>query len=281
MSRYEKTKEKKKNSRYNTLGIVFTCLMCLLVTRIYFIQIVEGPKYKVMAERQSRYKINHISSRGTIYDRNRISLTNAENATLLLVDSDIIENSLAKNIDLLIEQSTLLGDRSGQKYKIIKSNSSDIQALSHVFDQYLTYPIQTYNRYYEDQPAVHLIGYVNQWNNTGAIGLERSFETLLNQAAPEIYATVDAKNNIIPGLGFQIKKAEESYSLVTTLDINIQKEVERILKERNITGAVAILDTENGNILASASSPAYNPNKVEEYLQSKNEELFNKAIQVG
>lgn len=281
MSRCEKNKEKKKSNRYKILGMVFTCFMCLLITRIYFIQIIEGSKYKEMMERQSRYKINHINSRGTIYDRNMISLTNAENATLLLVDSDIIENSLTKNIDIFIEQSSLLGDRSGKKYKIIKSKSSDIQALSNVFDQYLTYPIQTYNRYYEEQPAVHLIGYVNQWNNTGAIGLERSFESLLNQSEPEIYATVDAKNNIIPGLGFQIKKVEESHSLVTTLDIGLQKEVEKILKERNITGAVVILDTENGNILTSASSPTYNPNKVEEYLQSKNEELFNKAIQVG
>lgn len=274
--------EKNNNFRFRILGVFIMVLMFLLIGRVFFIEIIDGEQYKNMALRQQQYKINHMSSRGTIYDRNMVPLTNVENTTLLFVDHEIMgQEGKGELLDLAEEDSGILGENSGSRYKILKVNSRNAEVMSNFYDNYLRYPINIYKRYYENQPAAHLIGYVNEWNNKGAAGLEKSFETVLNCSKPEIYAKVDGVNNIIPGLGFQVEDMDENGNIVTTLDIELQKSVEQILKDQEKKSSVVILDTSNGELLACANYPSYNPNNISKYLDGQNEELINRAIQVG
>ena len=269
-------------NRMQLLGGIISFAMLLLIIRVFFIQIIDGQEYKSMAERQQQYKINHSSTRGTIYDRNKIPLTNVEDAVLLFVDSMILEE--AGNMGLIgigEEDTEILGKNGGTRYKILKVNNENQEVMSNLLDSYWTYPLKTYNRYYEKQPAAHIIGYITQWNNKGAAGLEKSYETILNASKPEIYATVDGLNNIIPGLGFKIKNNNKNGSIITTLDIELQKFVEKVMEDHDIKGSVVVLDPSNGHILACANYPSYDPDNVTEYLSGQDEEFFNRAIQVG
>ncbi|HYE10821.1 MAG TPA: penicillin-binding transpeptidase domain-containing protein, partial [Patescibacteria group bacterium] len=56
------------------------------------------------------------------------------------------------------------------------------------------------------------------------------------------------------------------------------KIVENVLKENEINGSAVVMDIKTGEILAMASTPDYEPNNVGDYLNSKNDELMNKAI---
>lgn len=268
--------------RLQFIGGTVLFLLTLLIVRVFFIQIIEGSQYKELTMRQHQYKINHMSSRGTIYDRNMVPLTNVENTVVLFVDSSMMDENVIHSMKNLAEEdSEILGENSGTRYKILKVRDSNKEVMSNLFDNFFMYPLQMYKRYYHKQPAAHLIGYVNQWDNTGVSGLEKSFEEILNRSKPEIYATVDGVNNIIPGLGFEVKNMEQNGSIITTIDIDLQKKLEIIFENYQKKGCAIVLEASSGDILACANFPSYNPNDISEHLASQNDELFNRAIQVG
>ncbi len=277
-----KSEEEIRKVRLNVIFGVVLLLLSLFIYRIFNIQILEGKSYKEMAEEQHQYKINHMSSRGTIYDRNMVPLTNVDDTVLLFVDNKTIhEENVHDILNFAEEGADILGTIGGTRYKILKVNNKDRKAMSNIFNNYPAYPFQVYNRYYEKQPAAHIIGYVNQWDNSGATGLEKSFENLLNISQPKIYATVDGANNIIPGLGIYVEESKKNGWLITTLDIDLQRQVENILESYDVRGSVVVLDSDNGDILACANYPSYDPKRISEYLKSDNEEFFNRAVQVG
>ncbi len=272
----------KRKLRLQVLNGVVMFILALCIYRTMLIQIIDGDKYREMAIAQHQYKINHISSRGTIFDRNRVPLTNVEDTVLLFIDKEIMdEDNMEDMLRFAEEDSKILGTAGGKRYKILKMSNIDKTAMSNLFGNYPTYPLQVYKRYYEKQPAAHIIGYVSQWDNTGVNGLEKSFESVLNASKPEIYAMVDGANNIIPGLGIQVKETKKNGWIVTTLDMDFQNHVEEILKSYEMRGSAVVLDSKNGDLLVCANYPSYDPNNISEHLKSDNEEFFNRAIQVG
>ena len=66
---------------------------------------------------------------------------------------------------------------------------------------------------------------------------------------------------------------------MTTVDANLQKKVEEILNDNDVSGAVVVLQVKTGQVMAMASSPVFDPNHLDSYLTSENGELINKAIQ--
>ena len=68
-------------------------------------------------------------------------------------------------------------------------------------------------------------------------------------------------------------------ALVTTIDSGLQKKVEEIMEQRQVSGAVVVLQAETGQVLAMASTPSFDPNDVSSYLLSEEGELINKAVQ--
>lgn len=278
-----KNEKNTTEQRIVTIGKIVTIILLALIMRLYFIQIVQEDKFSELTQRQHRYKVNHMSSRGTIYDRNGEPLTNVEDTILLFVDNSMINQQVLSSMQHIVEEDLeIFGENNGTKYKVLKVNNCHKEVMSNILSTYFTYPIQIYKRYYDSQPAAHIVGYVNQWNNKGATGLEKSFESVLNSSQPEIYATVDATNNIIPGLGFQVENiTKPNGSIITSLDIQLQKKIEDILKENNKNGSAIVLEAKSGDILTCANYPTFNPNSISMYLESENEELFNRAIQVG
>jgi penicillin-binding protein 2 len=128
--------------------------------------------------------------------------------------------------------------------------------------------------YPQGRSAGHIIGYVGRtgrnpdgaidhgevlWPETeGREGLEQTFNTALTGQRGEYKITFDQDGNKtserivtppIPG-----------YNVVTTLDIKLQELAEKTLEAKAKRGAIVIVDPNNGDILAMASWPTFNPN---------------------
>lgn len=96
----------------------------------------------------------------------------------------------------------------------------------------------------------------------GGIGLEKSFDR-------ELRGVSGAKSILVNSAGYRARQAEEiltpaqpGQNLVTTLDRDLQKEAEKALdsvKAGDERGAVVVMDPRNGDVLAMASAPAFNP----------------------
>jgi penicillin-binding protein 2 len=65
------------------------------------------------------------------------------------------------------------------------------------------------------------------------------------------------------------------HTVVTTLDIELQKIAERNLKERGFRGAFVILDVKTGDVLAMASTPCLNPN---DWVYGVTQEFYAKQL---
>lgn len=134
-------------------------------------------------------------------------------------------------------------------------------------------------RYANPQPAANLLGYLDSDYN-GADGVEKSFDALLAENHGEIDVTfaIDALGNAISG---ETMHVENTYRIadggvMLTLDKRIQQCVENACAEIK-KGAAVILDCKTGEILASASFPAVDPNDLAACMENEDAPFVNRA----
>ncbi len=97
------------------------------------------------------------------------------------------------------------------------------------------------------------------WPETeGREGLEQTFNAMLTGQHGQYKLTFDKDGR---------KTSEKivtppipGYTVVTTLDLRLQDLVEKALETKAKKGAIVVLDPNNGDVLAMASWPSYNPN---------------------
>jgi penicillin-binding protein 2 len=129
-----------------------------------------------------------------------------------------------------------------------------------------------------DSLACHLIGYVSppdidlvpkeeqsEWNyylpdDYGVSGVEKSFDKYL-QGKPGIRTIkIDERGRIAGEVSYQ--EPQKGNDVYITIDARIQYIAERALRDANIgRGSIVVVDPANGEVLAMASVPSYNPNK--------------------
>ena len=134
-----------------------------------------------------------------------------------------------------------------------------------------TYPLGT--------TAAHVLGYLRRDNDSvegeesyysyrlpdfrGVVGVEGGLDE-------ELRGRAGAKSILVNNLGYRQSEnvwqpAVPGYNVVLSLDLRVQQAAEHALQYRspfgaNTRGAVVVMDTRNGDLLALASSPTFNPN---------------------
>jgi penicillin-binding protein 2 len=97
------------------------------------------------------------------------------------------------------------------------------------------------------------------WPETeGREGLEQTFNDMLTGKHGEYKLTFDKDGRKTSEK--LITPPEPGYNVVTTLDLRLQQLAEKALEAKAKRGAIVIVDPNNGDILALASWPTYDPN---------------------
>ena len=150
------------------------------------------------------------------------------------------------------------------EYEAVKDRSKDSLVVR-----------STYVRVYPNGKAAgHIIGYTGKtgrnldgiidnhetlWPETeGRDGLEQTFNELLTGKHGEYKLTFDKDGRKTSEK--LIKPAVPGNNIVTTLDLRLQQLAEKALAARAKRGAIVIVDPTDGDILAMASWPTYDPN---------------------
>lgn len=145
------------------------------------------------------------------------------------------------------------------------------------------------NRYPDSLAPMHAIGYISQHpervrqlyreqltNHTmgvtrpiGGSGLEKSLDRLLQGIGPTaVIQVTDGTRQPLDGLGLRMMQPNNPHyplQVTTTIDRDIEQEVERILRQQRIKkGAVVVLDAANADIAAMVSVPRLNPYRIGE-----------------
>ncbi len=148
-----------------------------------------------------------------------------------------------------------------------------------------------YQRVYpQNQTLSHVVGYVGKtppqargeivnneplWQSAiGVEGLEQSFEADLRGTPGRINILYEAdgsraRENLL-------QKPRPGHNVVTTIDLEMQNLCEKLLEQKVKRGAMVIMDVRNGDVMALASYPRYNPNDfIPRISQEKFSELIN------
>ena len=97
------------------------------------------------------------------------------------------------------------------------------------------------------------------WPETeGREGLEQTFNDMLTGKRGEYKLTFDKDGRKTSEK--LITPPEPGYNVVTTLDLRLQQLAEKTLEAKAKRGALVIVDPNNGDVLALASWPTYDPN---------------------
>jgi penicillin-binding protein 2 len=97
------------------------------------------------------------------------------------------------------------------------------------------------------------------WPETeGREGLEQTFNEMLTGKHGEYKLTFDKDGRKTSEK--LITPPEPGYNVVTTLDLRLQQLAEKALEAKAKRGAIVVVDPNNGDILALASWPTYDPN---------------------
>ena len=141
-----------------------------------------------------------------------------------------------------------------------------------------------HNRRYPSGPlAAHLLGFTDA-SNSGRSGVESFYDLQLRGRPGRVIADRDPLGRSIP-VGREIVTAAEPGSTVRlTLDRRIQLQIEGILqrslaKYQSAHGTILVLDPRNGAVLAMASQPTFDPDRMDEYAEI-GPQFLNPAVQL-
>ncbi|HEY7165132.1 MAG TPA: penicillin-binding protein 2 [Candidatus Binatia bacterium] len=257
-----------------------------LISRLLFLQVVEGERYTFLSE-NNRIRIKRIpGTRGMVFDRQgQLLVDSRPSFDLLFVPEDTQEpeQTLRKLAEYLHRDEkeflAILDENKNRTAfdELIIGRDVDWSTVVAVESHQLDLPgitLRTRPRrsYAEGPIAAHVLGYMgeigsrqlkllkdqgyNVGDEIGQYGLERRWEELLRGQSGGQQVEVDA-------LGRRVRVLHEvadvpGYTVRLTLDRELQATAFEALQGKE--GTIVALDVQNGAILAMVSTPAFDPN---------------------
>lgn len=277
-----------KKRLYLTMAL-FAAALTLLAVRIGFLQLYGDEPLAVMAEGQYLTELTEAAQRAGIFDRYGREITGGTTYAYYCIPEDISREKSDENeeedgesghgADLLerLGCHQVRGYESGFCVWKGEYNESD---QARIEKEYGALTVLKKERYSDNQPAVHLIGYTadtgENGEEEGQCGLEKMYDERLSEGTVRKYLTRDATGRILMGNG-AVSDSEISEMFQTTIDLDLQKKAEELLEESGRPGAVAVSSVKTGELLACASSPSYNPNDLGAYLDSSESVLTDRV----
>ncbi|MBR6400632.1 MAG: PASTA domain-containing protein [Firmicutes bacterium] len=114
------------------------------------------------------------------------------------------------------------------------------------------------------ETAAQVLGFVGR-DNQGVTGLEARYDSILRGEKGRLMTYTKANGTEIPNLPGQRQAPKNGCDLITTIDVNIQRYAEQLIKntvtvKQAKSGLIIVMDPRNGEIYAMANYPSFDPN---------------------
>lgn len=299
--------------RAKFIFFIVAIFFIFLILNFWKVQILDHDGYWEKSEANWMREISLPYQRGLISDRQGIILANNRasfRVSLIRENCEDYDKSCRKIARLLNIEEHVLKERI-KKYEsqphfkpiVVKENLT-FEEVAMIEARKLELPeliLQSEpKRFYPFESfAAHVIGYLQELSPeemrkdvygerrlgelVGKTGMEKQYETALVGGHGRLIEVVDSL-----GRGREEvarSEPERGQDLTITLDFDLQKEAEKLLEGRE--GAIIVMDARDGEILALASYPDFDPNRFinrftsEEWLDIVNSPEFpleNRAI---
>lgn len=281
--------------RFQVVVALVVAAFIILALRLWYLQLIRGEYYRTLSE-NNRVRVENIPPpRGTIFDRHGTVLVDIRpgfNLAIIPEDVEDMDETLAQLSQVLGYDQSILEERVEMSQSeppfrpiiLVRDMSRDQLAAAESSRFYLpgvVVQIEPRRSYEWPGFAAHILGYVGeiderqlkdsryvgyrQGDYLGKSGVEQQWERVLNGQRGGRQVEVDSA-------GRQLRVLREvaafpGQNLVLTLDANLQRRAEVALSGK--AGAIVALDPNNGDILAMASSPAFDQNRFIRGLSTK------------
>ncbi len=310
--------------RLGVLRLIALAIFLLVGARLYWMQVVHHEAYAEMARQNRLRRLPIKAPRGRILDRNGIVLADSRPSYNVVISREDLK-TVEEEIELLVarlglDRDWLIRRFEEAKYEpkylpiVVKEDATPADVawiVAHQFDYpELRIEEMPQRRYVYGAFAAHALGYVGEVSRrelekgsysrengyrmgdiVGKIGLERAYNEILTGKDGERIVVVDSRGRIRD----EVERVApvRGRDLYTTLDFEAQKVAE---EQADLApsgrGAIAVMDPNNGGMLAMVSRPAFDPNvfslrakspedkeEIRSLYEDENRPLFNRVIQ--
>ena len=282
--------------------IVAALLLSVLGVRLYLLQVVRGRHYAEIAQNQRIRLLPIAAPRGIIFDRNGHPLVDSRPIyNVILSREDVRGKELNSLLQPLSEGLDLDADILNDRFEEIKSlpafESIPVKQdatpgdIAWVEARELEFPElrveqQPQRRYPPNGMLAHVLGYVGEISPEqlkqpayrdkglkpgdvmGQSGLEQSYDDFLRGRDGYRKVVVDSRGRIQDEI--EIVLPQPGQDLITTIDLDLQLAAEEQLRNSATKrGVVVAMDPTNGEILALASAPTFDPNLFSQRIGTK------------
>lgn len=257
--------------RLTSLFFCFCCMYAIIIVNLYRIQIREHKFFHELGQKQYSTVITIPVSRAPVYDRNgQCMALNKECISACMVPSECKDQEAM--LAFLKQHFPTSAERFLQhrtsNFMFIKRRLTDNEQ-----ELFTNCPlpeirlIREESRYYPFESASSILG-ITDIDNKGLFGIELHYDHLLSGKPTTVQLQKDARS----GLFYFSKETKiagtEGTPIKLTIDGTAQFLVSEELKETMSVhcayeGAVVVLDPKNGDIIAMANYPDFDPNHTE------------------
>jgi penicillin-binding protein 2 len=289
-------------ARLRAIQILVILMMTALGVRLYYLQIVNGAYYSERAENQRIRLLPIPAPRGVILDRYGNLLVDSRPIYNVVLSREDIKNrdfgaliapygaGLGVDVEDLNGRYEQLKSQPAFESFIVKENATQadivwVEAHELEFPE-LRIEQQPQRRYPENGALCHVLGYVGEISPeqlelaqykdkgfkpgdiVGQEGLEKFYDDYLRGRDGYRKVIVDSRGHIQS----EVERVEPQagQDLVTTIDFDLQLTAEdQLAKSPQGRGVVIAMDPNNGEILALASAPTYDPNLFSQRIKTR------------
>ncbi|MEK3935192.1 penicillin-binding transpeptidase domain-containing protein [Sporosarcina sp. FSL W7-1349] len=259
--------------RLRAVFVLFLILLCSVVGKLFYSQIVKHEILKERAEVNWDREIPFGGIRGDILDRNgNLIVGNQLAPTLYFMPSqnEDIESTANTLAAVLDADPAKLEEKMSEKAYMVKlapegKNITQDQAeeVAKLQLDGLYTGVDFVRHYPNGELLSRLIGFTG-YDGDGLAGIEYAYDEILRGTGDKIRLFTDAKGVPLPHVDDGFKTGKEGASVELTIDLRMQKIVERELlqamEKYDAEQALSIvMNPKTGEILALASAPTFHP----------------------
>jgi len=286
-------------------------MLGLLSVRLYVLQVVRGARYADIAENQRRRRLPIPAPRGVIFDREgRVLVDSRPIYNVILSREDVKGKDLYALIEPLAEGLTVEKEILKERFDFVKTQPAFesipvkqgatpgdiawVEAHTLEFPE-LRVEQQPQRRYPADGSLAHVLGYVGEISPEqlksqtvkdkglkpgdiiGLSGLEQTYDDYLRGTDGYREVVVDSRGRIQAEI--ETVNPTPGRDLVTTIDLDLQQSAEeQLANSATKRGVIIAMDPNNGEILALASYPTFDPNLFSQRITTKEGRTEYKAL---
>ena len=278
--------------RVAIIGGIALAAFAVIFFRLWFLQVLSGDKYVAEAKGNQLREIKVQAPRGDIVDREGRVLVRNRVGEALKLTPDKLSDDIGERRVLYRRLGRLLGMRPRAIERRVNAQFDELPFSQATVKQDVSRDVVMYvgerqedfrgveiepvflREYPHREIGAHLFGYVGEVNarelkdpsystvdmgdRVGKAGVELEYDQFLRGESGATRVSVDAFGNL--RRYFERRQPQQGSQLRLSLDLDLQRAGQEALANGTGKGAFAVMNVDNGEVLALGSQPSYDPN---------------------